>query len=73
MGSSHTHAMFAYATLRLKELIKVSGVELLLKLALTVTLFPFVGYLAPMIGLIVVRIGGVQFAYRNLTRRALAA
>lgn len=72
MGSSHTHAMFAYATLRLKELIKVSGVELLLKLTLTVTLFPFVGYLAPMIGLIVVRIGGVQFAYRNLTRRALA-
>lgn len=72
MGSSHTHAMFAYATLRLKELIKVSGVELLLKLALTVALFPFVGYLAPMIGFIVVRIGGVQFAYRNLTRRALA-
>lgn len=73
MGSSHTHAMFAYATLRLKELIRISGIELLVKLVLTVALFPLAGYSAPMIGLIAARLGGVQLAYSRLTRRALTA
>lgn len=62
-------AAFAYATVRLRGLIAISGVEFAAKLALTVMLFPRLGYLAPLAALNIVHICGVAWAYLRLGRR----
>jgi len=62
-------AAFAFAMVRLRALITVSGIELLVKLALTIALFPRLGFLAPLAALNIVHICGIAWAYLRMGRR----
>lgn len=57
---------FSYSTVRLKPLLKVSGTELVGKVALTVALFPHLGYLSPLLSLNLIHLSGIAIAYRRL-------
>ena len=72
LGSCRTPAVFAYGTLRLRQLIKVSSLELLLKLGLTVLLFPYLGYLSPLAALVATHASGVYYLYWKLGSRSYA-
>ena len=57
---------FAYAMVRLRSLVYVASLELISKLALTVLLFPYVSYTAPIIAVILVHLLFVGVAYQKL-------
>lgn len=71
LGIARLPAVFAYAMVKLKGLIRVAGVEVFGKLVLTVALFPMLGYVAPLVALTVVHVGGTAWAYRRLIHEAL--
>jgi hypothetical protein len=62
------HASFAYALGHVAPLQWVAGIELALKLALFLALFPFVDYLAPLIAINAVHVFGIAWAYTRLPR-----
>jgi hypothetical protein len=62
------HASFAYALGHVVPLQWVAGIELALKLALFLALFPFVDYLAPLIAINIVHFFGIAWAYTRLPR-----
>jgi O-antigen/teichoic acid export membrane protein len=66
LGSARLPAVFAYSTVKLKRLNIVAGIEVMGKLLLIFLLFPKLSYLAPLIAVNVVHIGGVALAYRRL-------
>jgi len=71
LASARMPAVFAYALMRLKPLLRVAAMEVAGKLALIVVLFPYVGYLAPLIAINAVHVGGIAFAYARLGRSSL--
>jgi O-antigen/teichoic acid export membrane protein len=68
LGSARFSAIFAYALTLLRPLILVAGAELIIKLVLFLVLFGQVGYLAPLIAISVVHMGGIAIAYAKLPR-----
>ncbi len=63
--------VLAYATVRLRPLIATALAELVAKLVLVVTLFPFMGFLAPLAAINLVHIGGIALAYQWIGRQIL--
>jgi len=59
-------SVFAYSTVRLRQLLTVSGIEFAAKTALTMILFSRAGYLAPVIAINLVHLLGLGVAYRRL-------
>jgi O-antigen/teichoic acid export membrane protein len=68
LGSARLPAIVAYATVRLKKLVSVAGIEVLGKLLLSLALFPKMGYLAPLAAISLTHMAGVFFLYRRLVR-----
>lgn len=64
-------AVYAFAMVRLRALVWISLVEVAGKLALTVALFDWAGYLAPLIAINVMHVGGVALGYAALRRTFL--
>jgi O-antigen/teichoic acid export membrane protein len=68
LGSARLPAVVAYSTLRLKSLLQVAGLEVLGKLALSLILFPRIGYLAPLAAINIIHAGGLFVLYRRLLK-----
>ncbi len=64
--SARLPAIYCYALVRLRPLIKISAIELTAKLFLIPVLYPFIGFLAPIAAINLVHIGGIAFLYRRL-------
>ena len=73
LGSARFPAVFAYSLTLLRPLIMVAGAELVIKLVLILLLFGEVGYLAPLIAISVVHMGGIAIAYAKLPRSGAPA
>lgn len=71
LGSARLPAILAYARVKMRALLLVSGFEFCAKLLLTVLLFPRVSFLAPIIAINVVHIFGMALGYAQLGRRVL--
>jgi hypothetical protein len=61
--------MYAYATVKLRQLNLVAAVELAGKLLVAALLFPKLGYIAVPLGTSAVHLAGVAIAYRRLGPR----
>jgi hypothetical protein len=59
-------SVFAYATVRLRQLLTVSGIELTAKVVVTMSLFSELGYLAPLVAINAIHVLGLAVAYRRL-------
>ena len=59
----------AFVTDRLGDVLRVMGSELILKLAATAALLPWLGALAPLVSVNVVHALGVAYGYRRVLRR----
>ena len=68
LASARMPAVFAYAAVRLKPLLRVAAIEVLSKLVLIFLVFPIVGYIAPLIAINTVHIFGVAWMYARLGR-----
>lgn len=68
-GSARLPAVMAYARVRMKPLLIVAGTEWVCKLVLMILLFPTVGYVAPLVAISIVHVGGAAIAYAQLGRR----
>lgn len=68
LGMSRLQSVFAYSLVRLEPLVRLSAIELAMKLVLTFVLFHYVGFLAPLIAINVVYLCGVAYAYMSLNR-----
>lgn len=66
LGATHTAAIYAYATCHFRVLLPVAGLELVIKLAVLYWSYPVLGYLAPLVGLIIANIAGVYLLYGTL-------
>jgi hypothetical protein len=66
LSVSRLPGVVAYSTVRLEPYLRIAAVELAGKLILTTILFPWTGYLAPLIAVSVVHVLGVAAAYRRL-------
>jgi hypothetical protein len=71
LGSARLPAVLAYSRVRLKPLLRISGLELALKVGLIAMLFPSTHFLAPIIAINIVHAGGMSFIYARLGRKAL--
>lgn len=68
LGTARLSQIVAFTSGRLRGLIIVSGLELLVRLGLSVGLFPVVGYLAPLIAVSVAHALGCAWAYILIAR-----
>lgn len=66
LSATRPAAIYAYATCRFRALLSVAGLELAIKLSVFYWLYPTLGYLAPLVGLIAANIFGVYFLYGTL-------
>jgi hypothetical protein len=66
LSVSRLPGVVAYSTVRLEPYLRIAAVELAGKLILTTILFPWTGYLAPLIAVSAVHVLGVAAAYRRL-------
>ena len=57
---------FAFAQVKLKQLIKVSFIELCFKFIFTLILFEYFSYLSPLIGMILIHITYVAKGYQSI-------
>jgi len=71
LGIARIPGVFAHTMVRLKSLNTIAGLELIGKLVLTLVLFPRVGYLAPLIAISAIHVGGIAFAYRLMIKKIL--
>ena len=69
LSATRPAAIYAYATARFRQLLPVAGLELSIKLLVLYWMFPKVGILAPMVGLITAHVVGVFFLYWRLAPR----
>jgi O-antigen/teichoic acid export membrane protein len=72
LASARMPAVLAYASMRLKPLLRVAAIEVIGKLVLMFVLFPITGYLAPLVAINGVHLGGIAVAYAKLGRFATA-
>jgi hypothetical protein len=68
-ASARLPAIYAYATVRLRQLNAVAGLELVGKLAIGVLLFRKIGYVAIPLATCAVHCAGIALAYRRLGPR----
>jgi O-antigen/teichoic acid export membrane protein len=68
LASARLPAVFALSMVRLRALIVLASVELAGKLALTWVLFPWAGFLAPLVAINLVHLAGVAPGYAALRR-----
>ncbi len=66
LSSTHPAAIYAYATCRFRALLPVAGLEIAIKLAVLYWSYPYFGYLAPLVGLIVANVAGIYLLYGRL-------
>lgn len=71
LAGARLPAVYAYAMVRLRALIVVTFVEVAGKVALTVALFPWLGYLAPLVAINLVHMSGVALGYAALRKTVL--
>ena len=71
LAGARLPAVYAYAMVRLRALIVVTFVEVAGKVALTVALFPWIGYLAPLVAINVVHLSGIALGYAALRKTVL--
>jgi O-antigen/teichoic acid export membrane protein len=71
LAGARLPAVYAYAMVRLRSLIVVTFVEVAGKVALTVALFPWLGYLAPLVAINIVHLGGIALGYAALRKTVL--
>jgi O-antigen/teichoic acid export membrane protein len=71
LGGARLPAVYAYAMVRLKALVTVTFVEVAGKIALTVALFPWLGYLAPLVAINLMHLGGIALGYATLRKTVL--
>jgi O-antigen/teichoic acid export membrane protein len=71
LGSSRLQAVFAYSRVKLRPLIRLSATELAAKLILVFALYPYVGYLSPLIAINLVYVCGIAYAYVAMNRSLL--
>jgi O-antigen/teichoic acid export membrane protein len=68
LATARMPAVLAFSLMRLKPLLRVAAVEIVGKLTLMFALFPMIGYLAPLVAINAVHVGGVAIAYARLSR-----
>ena len=68
MGIARFPIMLAYSTMNLYRLNVIVFIELGLKIALTILLYPEFGIVSPILSIVVVHLVGVAFAYQLLNR-----
>jgi O-antigen/teichoic acid export membrane protein len=68
LGVARLPAVFAYATVRLKRLIKIVSIELIGKVILTFLFFPKIGYIAPLAAINVMHAAGIFLMYRRVIK-----
>jgi hypothetical protein len=71
LASARLSTIIAYSLLNLRPLNILQAVELGSKIIITFILFPYTGYLAPLIAINIVHILGVAIWYRRLGRDTL--
>jgi O-antigen/teichoic acid export membrane protein len=71
LGSARMPAIVAYARVRMRALLLVSGSELTAKLLLLAALFPFFHFVAPIAAINIVHAGGFAYIYDRLGRASI--
>ena len=66
--SARLPAIYGFSLVRLAALNRAVGIELVARVAMLLGLFPFVGYLAPLIAVNVAHVSGVAILYRRIVR-----
>jgi O-antigen/teichoic acid export membrane protein len=64
--SARLPAIYGFSLVRLAALNRATGIELAARVAMTLALFPFMGYLAPLIAVNVAHASGVAALYRRI-------
>jgi O-antigen/teichoic acid export membrane protein len=73
LASTRPPAVYAYALCRFRALLPVAAFELLIKLAVLLWTFPAMGYLSPLVGLIVANLAGAYILYFRMSPKRLPA
>ena len=68
LGMSRLQSVFAYSLVQLQPLVRLSAIELAMKLTLIFILYPYLGFLAPLAAINIVYLCGVAYAYMTLNR-----
>jgi O-antigen/teichoic acid export membrane protein len=68
LGMSRLQSVFACSLVRLQPLVRLSAIELTMKLLLIFILYPYLGFLAPLAAINLVYLCGVAYAYMTLNR-----
>ena len=64
--SARLPAIYGFSLVRHAALNRATGIELVARVAMTLGLFPFMGYLAPLIAVNVAHVSGVAVLYRRI-------
>jgi O-antigen/teichoic acid export membrane protein len=72
LGSARLPAVVAYARVRMRTLLLVSGSEVAAKLLLLVALFPYVHFVAPVVAINIVHVCGFAYIYDRLGRASIS-
>jgi O-antigen/teichoic acid export membrane protein len=72
LGSARMPAIVAYARVRMRALLLVSGSEVAVKLVLLAALFPYVHFVAPVVAINIVHACGFAYIYDRLGRASIS-
>ena len=71
LGATRPAVTYAYATCRFRPLLSIAGLEMTVKLTILYFTYPLLGYVAPLVGLIVADLAGVYWLYGTLAPKRL--
>ena len=71
--SARLPAIYGFSLVRLAALNRAVGIELVARVAMAIGLFPFMGYLAPLVAVNVAHVSGVAVLYRRIVPKPRGA